>query len=407
VTTKPLPANKGQDSSIAEAKLVPVRIEVTVPDVDETSRDQPADLFLAGDLDRLGRWRPDGLKLKRMESGVYAAEFSAPLKTQVQFKVTRGSWQTVEKNVAGRDISNRQFEVKEPEDGGPQKVTVNVERWGAATTARPSVIGMLKLHEDVASKHLAPTRNVSVWLPPGYAESDDNYPVLYLNDGQNLFDDSKAAFGVEWQVDETATRLIEKHEIPPVIIVGIWNTPERIDEYTLTKDGRLERGGNGLNYVRFIVEELKPWIDRTYRTRPEREATMLGGSSLGGLISMEACLQKPDVFGACLAFSPSIGWDQERIIETLQTHGWPENVQLWISMGTREGRDAKAQLLNLNRARRVDEMIRPVAAKTLARIEFQEFADGSHDEKSWATQFPSALKSVLGAESLRNQRLKQ
>ncbi len=98
-------------------------------------------------------------------------------------------------------------------------------------------------------------------------------------------------------------------------------------------------------------------IDRTYRTRTDREATMIGGSSLGGLISMQACLQHPDVFGACLAFSPSLWWDQERLFETIRTKGWPKQVRLWLSTGTREGPNAEAQLLHLARARRFRDLL--------------------------------------------------
>ncbi len=180
-----------------------------------------------------------------------------------------------------------------------------------------------------------------------------------------------------------------------MIIVGIWNTPERIDEYTLTRDSRLERGGNGSNYIRFMVEELKPLIDRTYRTRTERDATLIGGSSLGGSISMDACLQRPDVFGTCLAFSPSLGWDQERILNTLRKDAWPENVYLWISMGTHEGRDPETQTRNLTRVRRAHELIVPSDSEPPVRIRLQEFADGSHDEKSWAAQFPAALTAGM------------
>ncbi len=390
------------DRQIPETSTVRVLVEVTIPDVAEDTGNESTDVFLAGDHRLLGRWRPDGFKLNRTDTGVYSAEFSAAPRTQVQFKVTRGSWQTVEKDTAGRDIANRQFEVKESKDGEPQRISVKVARWGAATTAKSSVTGTLELHKDVASRHLTQTRNVSVWLPPGYAKSDDRYAVLYLHDGQNLFDNATAAFGIEWQVDETATRLIDQNEIPPVIIVGIWKTPERIDEYTLARDSRLERGGNGLNYIRFLVEELKPLIDRTYRTRTDRESTLIGGSSLGGLISLEACLQEPDVFGMCLAFSPSLGWDQERILDTLRKDGWPKNVHLWISMGSREGRDSETQTRNLTRARRLHELVVPFGLEPPARIRFQEFPDGSHDEKSWAAQFPAALKSVLSAESLRD-----
>ncbi len=154
------------DRQTSETSTVRVRIEVTIPDAAEATGDEPADVFLAGDHELLGRWRPDGLRLNRGANDVYFAEFSAPDTTLIQFKVTRGSWQTVEKNTVGRDIANRQFEVKEPKDGEPQRISVKVERWGAAATAKPSVTGTLELHKDVASEYLTQTRNVSVWLPP-------------------------------------------------------------------------------------------------------------------------------------------------------------------------------------------------------------------------------------------------
>jgi predicted alpha/beta superfamily hydrolase len=127
-----------------------------------------------------------------------------------------------------------------------------------------------------------------------------------------------------------------------------------MDEYTLTKDERLGHGGRGLDYIRFIAEELKPFIDRTYRTEVDRESTMIGGSSLGGLIAMHACLEKPEVFGKCLAFSPTLGWDQEELLQSFHNGTkWPVNVRLWFSMGTREGRDSETQKVTRTRAERV------------------------------------------------------
>jgi predicted alpha/beta superfamily hydrolase len=285
--------------------------------------------------------------------------------------------------------------VKESADGLPQVIRVTVERWSSLDHhLKSSVTGNLILHEQVASQHLTRPRNVSVWLPPGYDESDKRYPVLYLHDGQNLFDAATAAFGVEWQVDETATRMIEADEIPPAIIVGIWNTSDRIDEYTLTKDRGLERGGRGLDYVQFLCEELKPFIDRTYRTQTKREATMIGGSSLGGLISLHACMEKPDVFGACFAFSPSLGWDDERLLKSLQSGAsWPDKVHLWFSMGTNEGRENRDHATNLQRAHRLRDLLQADSQKT---VHFHEFDKAAHNEKSWSVQLDPALRHVLG-----------
>jgi predicted alpha/beta superfamily hydrolase len=314
----------------------------------------------------------------------------------VQYKVTRGTWATAEKDAAGKDIANREFLVAATEDEGPQKISIVVQRWGTPNSAKSTITGTLKRHEQISSQFLTRSRNINVWLPPGYEETDKRYPVLYLQDGQNLFDESTAAFGVEWRADESAMELITKQEISALIIVGIWNTADRMDEYTLTKDEQLGRGGRGLDYIRFIVEELKPLIDRTYRTRTDRESTSIGGSSLGGLIAMHACLENPDVFGRCLAFSPSLGWDQERLLQSLQSGTkWPANVRLWLSMGTHEGRNSESQKQNVTRAKRLHQLLSQETTNIKVAIPFQEFSDASHDEKSWAEQFPIALKSIM------------
>ncbi len=371
-----------------------VRIEVKVPE--EGDSEEPLkEVFLSGDMKLLGEWRPNGLRLDRADGNTHCAEFSVPAGTRVQYKVTRGSWQTVEKDESGKDIPNREFVAKASEDGVPQKVSIVVQRWGAVNVQKSTVTGTLKLHE-IASQHLTRSRNVSVWLPPEYEDSESRYPVLYLQDGQNLFDATTAAFGVEWRVDETALELIKERAIPEIIIVGIWNTADRMDEYTMTRDEMVGRGGQGLAYIHFVVEELKPWIDRTYRTQVDRESTIIGGSSLGGLIAMHACLEKPEVFGHCLAFSPTLGWDQERLLQSLQNDlRWPENVRLWFSMGTREGRDSESQARNSARARRFHQLLLQKTSDVNSPIQFEEFADASHDEKSWSEQLPIALKLIM------------
>lgn len=375
-----------------------VRIEVKIPNEGSSAAGPEEEVFIAGNIKQLGAWQPNGLKLDRTEAFVFGADFSVPAGTRIQFKVTRGSWQTVEKDRLGKDIANREVVATASEDGVPQKISIVVERWGLARAVKSTVTGTMKWHEQFASKILTRTRHVSVWLPPNYEESNQKFSVLYLQDGQNLFDRLTSAFGEEWCADEAALDLIEKHEIPPMIIVGIWNTADRIEEYTLSKDERLEAGGRGLDYIRFMTEELKPFIDRTYRTKTDRSSTFIGGSSLGGLIAMHACLQEPEVFGGCLAFSPTLGWDNERLLTSLQSEvKWPTDVRLWLSMGTREGRDAEAQKLNLTRTQQLHELLSRTNSEvnTPMRIQFQEFAEATHDEKSWAAQFPLALKAVM------------
>lgn len=174
--------------------------------------------------------------------------------------------------------------------------------------------GRLVMHEAVASAHVKP-RNVGVWLPPGYEASNARYPVLYMHDGQNLFDASTANFG-EWEVDEHLDRLIASGQVRAPIVVGVWNTDLRLREYlpadliaALPDDMRDEvqaiYGGPSLSegYIRFLVEELKPLIDRTYRTLTGPADTTISGSSMGGLISLQAVMKRPDVFSAAACLS--------------------------------------------------------------------------------------------------------
>lgn len=176
------------------------------------------------------------------------------------------------------------------------------------------VDGKLVEHPDFASVHVQP-RNVTVWLPPGYEAGAERHPVLYMHDGQNLFDASKANSG-EWGVNEHLGRLIAKGQVRAPIVVGIWNTPLRLREYVpadlikalpadVRDDVQAIYGGAPLSdeYLRFMVEELKPFIDQTYRTLTRPTDTMVSGSSMGGLISLYAVMKHPQVFGAAACLS--------------------------------------------------------------------------------------------------------
>lgn len=186
---------------------------------------------------------------------------------------------------------------------------------GAARAQEPATArGRLVEHTGLASTHVE-ARNLTVWLPPGYAAKAGPYPVLYMHDGQNLFDASRTAYG-EWGVDEHLDRLIAKGQVRAPIVVGIWNTPLRLREYVpadliaaLPDDVRDDvqgiYGGTPLSdaYLRFIVEEVKPFIDATYATLTGPADTAISGSSMGGLISLYAVMKYPQVFGAAACLS--------------------------------------------------------------------------------------------------------
>ena len=157
----------------------------------------------------------------------------------------------------------------------------------AKQAAGHTLTGDIRHHEKFRSQFLPTAHDVIVYLPPGYdSDKRTRYPVLYMQDGQNLFDDA-TAFSQEWRLDETAQALITDGVIEPLIIVGIYNAgAHRMDEYTPTRDRRRRAGGKASHYGRMLVEELKPFIDREYRTLPGAASTGVGGSSLGGLVSL-------------------------------------------------------------------------------------------------------------------------
>ena len=182
-----------------------------------------------------------------------------------------------------------------------------------------------------------------VYLPPQYAgEPERRFPVLYLQDGQNVFDGATAFLaGKEWEVDETVERLAAEGRIEPLVVVAVDNGGERrLVEYTPTRDRRAPDGGGADAYGRMLVEELKPWVDRTYRTRPARETTGIGGSSLGGLVSLYLGLKHPEVFGRIAALSTTAGWDDRFIARFVDALPAKPDTRLWTDTGTREDRTA-------------------------------------------------------------------
>jgi predicted alpha/beta superfamily hydrolase len=197
----------------------------------------------------------------------------------------------------------------------------------------------LRSHENFRSKILRNQRDVAVYLPPGYHEQPHrHFPVLYLHDGQNLFNGATSFVpGQDWHVGQTADHEIMAGRVEPLIVVGIYNVGKaRIQEYTPTRVPRLG-GGRADRYGRFLIEELVPFMRREYRVESGPQRTGIGGSSLGGLGSLYLGLSRPDVFGKIAALSPSVWWNQ-RVIHTfaagMNVESRPRN---WLDIGTREG----------------------------------------------------------------------
>jgi len=247
-----------------------------------------------------------------------------------------------------------------------------------------------------SSTKLPSTRGILLYLPPVYVENEAaRLGVLYMHDGQNLFQPETSFAGVEWKVDETMDAASEDGTVREVIVVGVENTPQRVDELTPTLDPGVGSGGKGDLYLSMLVDEIKPRIDADLRTLPTREKTAIMGSSLGGLISVYAGVKRADVFGLVGAMSPSVWWDSTMILGQVSgiaaTPTAPRPLRVYIDSG-----DSGA---SNDDAFNVGEL-----AKTYRGVGYVDGADfrhviqagAEHNESFWAARLPQALSFLLG-----------
>lgn len=263
--------------------------------------------------------------------------------------------------------------------------------------------GELRLHPLFPSHFLGNDRTLVVYLPPDYSkDSERRYPVLYLHDGQNLFDPSTAAFGVAWDAHTTADLLIHAGRIEPIILVGTYNTPDRIPEYTVEFDAAQNQGGKGREYARFVFEEVKQFIDSTYRTRPEREFTGVAGSSLGGLVSLTMARDHYADFALCGVMSPSLWWAKEQILRDLdEDDSWLVGMKFWVDMGLREGPKRGNVDTGVLRTRRLVERFKTAGLVAGRDYTYLEVVNGEHNEASWAARFDRVLTFFFGKRKAR------
>jgi len=252
--------------------------------------------------------------------------------------------------------------------------------------------GTFRMHEGVRSRFLASEHDVIVYLPPGYEEDiERRYPVLYMQDGQNLFDAS-TSFAGEWRLDEAAEQMIAAGLVAPLIIVGVYNAGAyRVDEYTPTRDSAKRAGGKADRYGRMLVEELKPFIDSEYRTLPEPRSTGIGGSSLGGLVSLYLALKYSGIFWNVAVLSPSVWWDNRFIVRRVRALNAAPPLRVWLSTGTAEGDGVVAG------ARRVRDALVAKGWTEGESLHYEEIEGGRHSESAWADVAPAMLHFLYPA----------
>jgi predicted alpha/beta superfamily hydrolase len=234
-------------------------------------------------------------------------------------------------------------------------------------------------------------RMVQVYLPPQYrVEPERRFPVFYLHDGQNLFDGRTSyVVGRTWRAGSTADSLNEAGVIEPVILVGVANTGlRRMAEYTPTNNSKMG-GGEGRKYGQLLIDELKPFIDSTYRTLPGARNTGLGGSSLGGLVTLFLGLERPDVFGKLAVMSPSIWWDHRSILGFVNQAIPRPELRIWLDMGTAEGARHIRDTDHLHR------LLLRLGWQEGVNLAYLEVEGGVHDEDAWARRFDEVLRFLF------------
>jgi predicted alpha/beta superfamily hydrolase len=237
---------------------------------------------------------------------------------------------------------------------------------------------------DIWSPQLHNRRAVDVYLPASYGHGRRRYPVVYMQDGQNLSDPSVAFCGNTWRLLDGLPWLAERGIEP--IIVGVHNTADRLSEYSPFEDAK-HRGGEGDRYARFLNDTMKPRIDAGYRTRKDRASTVVAGSSMGGLISLYAFFRRPSVFGAAAVHSPSI-WFGEREVLSFVRDARLRRGRLYLDVGTNEG------IATLRDARTLNRLLVRKGYKSDA-LWYLEAHGGQHREDDWAWRLPQALEFLL------------
>ncbi len=338
-------------------------------------------VYITGNTSQLGSWDPGKVSMEYQGDHTWSKKVQLQEPQLIEYKYTLGSWELEATNVSGQPLPNFSIRVS-----GDTIIQDEVKHWSksnAKKTFTGGITGTLKYHRDLAGGSL-PKRDLVVWLPPGYNEKNSKrYPVLYMHDGQNVFDPATSSYGVDWRIDEISDSLIRAKAIEPVIVVGIYNTPDRMEEYI--------PGDKGSAYMDFVVNEVKPLIDQTYRTKPDRKHTLVGGSSAGGIMAFMLTWEYPQVFSKAICMSPAFKIQHiDYVKDVLAYNGKKKKLYFYIDNG---GIELEERLQP-----GIDDML--AALRQKGYKENRDFVwvkapEDKHNEAAWARRMPAALKLCL------------
>ena len=354
-------------------------IEVRVPE------DTPSDakIYLAGNFNG---WNPGdpAYCLEKTDSHLYTKLLEFDMR-ELEFKFTMGTWSSVELNSDHGEIANRQVTL----NSTTGEYVYIVENWNNNASIK-NITGNVDILEDFYMPQLDRTRRIWIYLPPGYKRGIQRYPVMYMHDGQNLFADS-TSFSGEWGIDETLQRMIMDKSIPKMIVVGIDNHPQfRLEEYT---PFGFEYRGNKIDpeaqlYGQFIVETLKPYIDKHYKTKRGRKYTALAGSSMGGLVSVYLALEYQDIFSKVGALSSAFGVCRDDLISYISQHPKEFSIRFWLDAGTEEGGNMEIERNQIP----IKQALIDAGWQDVEEVNFTIYEGAEHHERFWRDRFGEVLR---------------
>ncbi len=363
------------------------QLTITVTSIPATTPPGEA-IYVAGNFNGWNPGLPEYV-LTDHQNGTYSITFS-PAPGLLEFKFTRGSWANVEGNAEGKFRPNRTYTY----NGGVQNTSMTIAGWednpgGVHTTEDNVAI----LDEDFFIPQLNRSRRVWLYLPPDYATSAKRYPVIYMQDGQNLFD-VLTSFAGEWKVDESMNDLFAAGDYG-AIVVGVDNGGgERINEYSPWVNPNYG-GGDGEAYAAFLANTLKPFIDSSYRTLPGREYTAIAGSSLGANISMYTAIEYQDVFSKVGIFSPAF-WFSDSSYVHLAAKGISQDLRVYFVAGQNESATNITDMMEM-----YDALVD--AGQEESEMYFLSEPDGAHSEWFWAREYPDGYEWLFDELILADQ----
>lgn len=341
--------------------------------------DKNSFIYITGNHQLLGDWNPSSIQLSKINDSTWSREFEFDKHRKLEFKFTLGNWEMEALDSDGKKFSNFQINIT-----NDTTLFFEFNNWGTEHSSfNGKITGNVRYHKNFIGSTI-PARDIIVWLPPSYDSlKNKRYPVLYMNDGQNIVDPLTSSFGIDWQIDEAADSLTKMHLINEIIIVGIYNSNKRNFEYSKTYLGDA--------YMNFIAAELKPFIDSTYRTLDNRKNTAVCGSSLGGLASFMLVWEYDSIFSKAACLSPAFKIDQFDYVTSVENYsGAKKDIKFYIYNGGK-GVDEKLQP-------GIDEMLKALLNRgyeTKKDILFTKDNEAEHSESAWAKRVPEMLRFLF------------